>query len=451
MPLVFVHGVNVRQGETQQEKANFQKSVDARDNFFRTIGIAGLVPPPTRLHIENPYWGEHAAKFAYDLASIPAASTETFGPTDDLMAQVLAETVPFDVAAELEEKPGGETAILLTLARKHSLAHAIDTVVAAATVRGAAADGNVDAQQREEMAQFAAEALAFAAANPDTSWLDATHPVTGQPRFQTDIDFLEGLAERVQAARAARADAGVETFGIAGMLDLLKGAAQNMTDVAKRTFKAVVTATAGTLVGATGGAVIGGAPEVLVRTLRPLATQRAGIFLGDIFTYLAGRGTKQAPGPIVEVVIAALENAVAQKTAQDDKLTIVAHSMGGNIIYDVLTHYRPDIHVDLLVTVGSQVALFKELSLYQEDADGNQDIVPPALIPKPENVGAWLNVFDPMDVLGFGIEGVFKDAKDFAFSNQASLLDAHSLYFVRPTFHQRLRARMAELGFGGAL
>jgi len=102
------------------------------------------------------------------------------------------------------------------------------------------------------------------------------------------------------------------------------------------------------------------------------------------------------------------------------------------------------------VTVGSQVALFKEMGLYREDSSISQNASGSARIKKPAAVGAWLNVFDPLDVLGFAAEGVFDGVRDFAFSNQASPLDAHSLYFIKSTFHERLRIRMAALGFGAS-
>jgi pimeloyl-ACP methyl ester carboxylesterase len=145
-------------------------------------------------------------------------------------------------------------------------------------------------------------------------------------------------------------------------------------------------------------------------------------------------------------VTKALDDAAARKANGDDKLVVVAHSMGGNIVYDILTHYRSDLVVDLLVTVGSQVAFFKEMGLYHEDA-GQRPGPNPARVSKPAAVRAWLNVFDPMDVLAFAAGKVFEGVSDFAFSNQASPLDAHSLYFFRPGFHERLRARIEAVDF----
>jgi hypothetical protein len=85
------------------------------------------------------------------------------------------------------------------------------------------------------------------------------------------------------------------------------------------------------------------------------------------------------------------------------------------------------------------------MRLYMEDR-GAVAVAGAAKAKKPDDIDTWLNVFDPLDVLGFAAGGVFTGVKDYAFSTQANPLDAHSIYFYRPTFHERLRARMAEVG-----
>jgi pimeloyl-ACP methyl ester carboxylesterase len=158
--------------------------------------------------------------------------------------------------------------------------------------------------------------------------------------------------------------------------------------------------------------------------------------------------------PIQEVVTAALKSADAKRNRADPTLVVIGHSMGGNILYDLLTsRLAGAIEVDAFVTVGSQVGLFKELELYTEDARNAGATSPastaaPQLVEKPAAVGTWINVFDPLDVLGFAIEGVFKDVHDFAFSNGGSVLETHSLYFFRPAFHERLGVRLASAGIG---
>lgn len=80
-----------------------------------------------------------------------------------------------------------------------------------------------------------------------------------------------------------------------------------------------------------------------------------GRFAGDVFTYLDNRQ------PIIDRVLADVDNALAARRAGDDEIYLVGHSFGGIILYDILTHFRPDIPCHLYVTVGSQVALFAEM------------------------------------------------------------------------------------------
>jgi hypothetical protein len=329
---------------------------------------------------------------------------------------------------------GGDEAVLLMLARQRSLAHAIDALVAATAVSEIDTSIDTEEVQSRDLAAFASRALAYAASKPDLSWLTAKDPLTNEPRLVNDDLFLDALTAKVEAFTGPAAP--TEHFGGLGLLNRLKSTAQGIANVARRTFDAVV----GAAGGAAAGVALGFTPGTAVKLLRPLATRRGGVFVGDIFAYLAKR-TK-----IAGIVTTALDAAIAKKTAQDDKLIVVCHSMGGNIVYDILTSSRPDIQVDLFVTVGSQVALFKELRLYVEDQTTPN--IAPKKVKKPANIKAWLNVFDPMDVLGFAAEGVFEDVKDFAISNQGTVLDAHVLYFVRPVFHERLRARMTALGLG---
>jgi pimeloyl-ACP methyl ester carboxylesterase len=132
-----------------------------------------------------------------------------------------------------------------------------------------------------------------------------------------------------------------ESFGAGGILDSLKEGLSRLVNAAPD----ATTALAGSL---------------LRKKLNTTVTR----FAGDAFVYLARRGTKDAPGAIVKTVLDALRNAQAARTADDDKLVVIAHSFGGEIMYDILTHFDPTIQLDGLITVGSQVGLFEEMKLY---------------------------------------------------------------------------------------
>ena len=259
-------------------------------------------------------------------------------------------------------------------------------------------------------------AAGYARANPHPDWITT---------LGNDTEFLDQLVAHVEASvsHTPIQDPGEEwesLGGRRGLRDHLGEALGRIKSVGGRT---VAT------------------PAVRVAR-RPL-TRSFATFVGDVFAYVDRRGTPAAPGPIVQVVAAALEDAAARVGPGDRSLVVVAHSMGGNIAYDILTHFRSDIRVDALVTVGSQVALFEELKLF-----GVSDPTikgPNSRVPKPANIGAWLNIFDRNDVLGFAGNRVFAAVTDYKYSTGGAIR-THGLYFTLLSFHDRLAERLGKLG-----
>ena len=139
----------------------------------------------------------------------------------------------------------------------------------------------------------------------------------------------------------------------------------------------------------------------------------------------------------------ALRNAQAKKTEEDGKLIVICHSFGGEILYDILTHFDPTLQIDCFITVGSQVGLFEEMKLYIESKPSSNG-PPPVKIRPPACVKRWLNVFDLNDVLSYRVEPVFEGVSDFAYDTGYSTLGAHGGYFQRPSFYRRLAARLSE-------
>jgi pimeloyl-ACP methyl ester carboxylesterase len=172
--------------------------------------------------------------------------------------------------------------------------------------------------------------------------------------------------------------------------------------------------------------------------------EKASRFLGDIFVYLSERGTLEAPGAIVTDVLADLEKADKAKRSGDDKLIVIGHSLGGVIIYDILTYFRPDLKFDVLASVGSQIALFEEMSLYRASKADVPPNPPKDLLPQPTGIAKWLNVFDTNDVFSFRAQGVFAGPTDYRFDTGYGLLQAHGGYFARPSFYKRLAARLSQ-------
>jgi pimeloyl-ACP methyl ester carboxylesterase len=160
-------------------------------------------------------------------------------------------------------------------------------------------------------------------------------------------------------------------------------------------------------------------------------------FLGDVFVYFHQR--EQHRRAIADVITADLNLAAANKRKTGEPFIVVAHSMGGIIMYDLLTSALSNLEVDVLVTVGSQVAVIEELKLFES----SDPAVPNASrnkVQKPRNVRRWVNVFDTTDILGFAASGVFEDVSDYEFATGHAW--AHGGYFVEPMFHRRLGARL---------
>lgn len=399
MPIVFVHGVNTRRDDT------YNQTVAQRDAYLRAYVLPGLTPDPAQVQIFNPYWGEWAATLAWHNASLPVGGQETMGSDTATL-----ETTLSDQAISLTADPDRALLQMARAAPPDSLLEVVDLLVRQATQ---AADAPPPG-----LLPLAQQLYQYAAANPQPDWL-ATVP--------DDQAFLQSLQTAVAAWQPAASAPDARHFEQLGpptadAWQALHWGAIHLQQACSRLSGEVVTA--------------GRAP--LQKTI--------AIFLGDIFKYLQMRGEKDLPGPIVQTVLDALEAAVAAKTAQDPHLLLIAHSMGGNICYDILSYYRPDLAVDTLVTVGSQVALFEELKLFNlrlpnvPGTGGDR-------VPKPANIGHWLNVYNTNDVLSFACERVFGDVTDYEYP-AGSLFDiraAHSLYFERVSFYARLAYRLRRL------
>jgi len=160
------------------------------------------------------------------------------------------------------------------------------------------------------------------------------------------------------------------------------------------------------------------------------------MFLGDVLKYLADRGSRENPGKIPSAISASLEAAINARCTADPYVIVLAHSLGGLIVYETLTHFCPELSCDVLVTVGSQVSWFRALHLTLEQ----RDLRTPGAV--PANIGAWINVIDENDLLGFPIGRAFNGSSDFYFETGAAVINSHSAYFSRPSFYARLGRRL---------
>ncbi len=398
MPIVFVHGVSVR-----KEHDYYQPSEKTRNEFFRQIAVRGVVQQPKLMCILNPYWGGLAASFAWNRESLPGEGhVEAFGSETSGLANLVGD-VMIELSVDSRSIPSHQ--FLTVLARK-SLPRAIDVLWnSAAMVQGAeivapalAANGN--------------KAQRYAAANVQTTWLNG---------IQSDAQFVDELLSRVDtwndpAEGATAVD--VESFGISDVWNHLTGAVVKL-----------------------GHAAAAAVSNPIVGLVRPFLNEKITLFVGDAFSYLRSREKYGPECPIVNEIGKALTAAQQQRTAQDP-LIVIGHSMGGVIAYDVISSALVSpIGCDLLLTVGSQVAIFEEMKLFHSS---DPSLKKPGKVHKPAGVKRWINVFDRADVLSYKSQPVFDGVEDFEYFSGETVLHAHGAYLLQPRFHQRLNARILE-------
>ncbi|MCQ4165281.1 DDHD family phospholipase [Tahibacter harae] len=385
MPIVFVHGVNNRDGDSYRENAL------SRNGFLREVVAPKLGLGADQLTLISPYWGLHGARFAWNMAVLPetGAGFEAFG--GDAEAEARGR-----VAGLLATSPlSGD---ILADAQR-------DFPAAVELLFAAAAAGADDENDARELARAYLACARYAEQNPRPAWLAQAAPG----------NFADQLLYAAE-------DGGDERFGAGGILDRLKEGLSRLAH-----------------------AVPDKASSLAVRLVRKSLNASLTTFIGDAFTYLARRRNEDGSnGPIVQVVLDALHQAEQARSAQDDKLIVIAHSFGGEIMYDILSHFAPQLRVDCLITVGSQVGLFEELKLYLASDVQLPPDPPQGRLARPAAVRRWLNVFDTNDVLAYRLEPVVAGVSDFVYDTGYSALGAHGGYFERPSFYRRLAARLAQ-------
>lgn len=121
--------------------------------------------------------------------------------------------------------------------------------------------------------------------------------------------------------------------------------------------------------------------------------------------------------------------------APGERVTLVAHSLGGIACVDLLM--QQDLpKVDQLITVGSQAPFFHEL--------GALVSLPPGGRPPRHFTQRWLNLYDPRDLLSFRAAAVFPDhASDQEVDNGQPFPLSHSAYWSNPKVWEAVQTWMS--------
>ncbi len=423
MPLVFVHGVNNRLGPTYEQDRRL------REQLMQELLLEPLGPPYSGMSIHDAYWGDLGARFAWGLRSLPEVRFhENASPPYEMITE--AERALAELA--LPARSSGEESLatpqptsLRSLATR-DLPTLMEALLGEIAYGEASIEGGFDG-----VGARSAPVL------PDAELLVAADEAAHDPglsaalaRVTTDAEVADLLADVVRQRLEARlvAAEGPETppIEVAGGYESAASSSRLLGRQAEERIRRM----ANRLPRALGMSVL--------HARRAQSHERASRFLGDVFTYLRGRGTASAPGPIIERVLDQIQQ--ARTLEPDEPLLLFTHSMGGNIVYDILTHFAPELDVALWCSVGGQIAQFEEMKLFHasDPALRHPDRVA-SLAPR---VARWLNIYDPADIFSFKAEPVFEGVIDLRYSTGSGIAAAHGAYFRRPSFYRLLREHL---------
>lgn len=409
MAVIFVHGVNNRVDDPSYEARR-----QVTEQFLIRSLTGASINGKAFINVKPvfPYWGNLATKFAWNMKSLPSGEMEALGPgvPSDLRPLVAA------IRDSLVDPKGASEQPLLSLARQ-SLPRAVDIVTELVLQTATTA-------QASDAAAFAVGAQVYAAEfeppKPPPEWLG---------NVTTDEQFCNQLIIALKAQGAA--SGGAQALGVVDKIS-------NVIATGAAKLKQATKAVAEKLLDRTGDF----ASTKVLAWSRDSLNATLGRFFGDVFIYMDGRQDKTNPGSIPKLLIDEWDKAIA--ATPNEPIVVVGHSLGGVISYDLLSHFRPDLTVDLFVSVGSQVPHFEEMKLFKASS---KDIPGPAgnQVPKPSNIKHWINVFDEVDIFSYSCKAIFKDVHDYPYDTKTYVVKAHGAYFEQSRFYERLRARIDKL------
>ncbi len=420
MPIVFVHGVANRREEPLWEGSRIALEV-----LLRRYVAPAISRDPKGVSILFPYWGDLGASFAWGGASRPHSAFLGQGAADEsefrqalalaalgpaLAAMPAAASTPSTLSGFVPLGPGAVVEAPLDLAELPP-----DTLADLASAL---------------LGDVVPDRVAHAHA------LVAADVVAHDPALREQLRALPpgpAQVEHFVARLGSELDAGAGWIGM--------GPGGRLREFADRLGETVSRA-----LGVPGWM----ATQVLSEVRRPLHAALS-LFFGDVFAYLGGRRSAALtdPGPIPARILEALVTAGSiQAERGGEPLVVLSHSMGGQILYDLVTTFMPRTtapKIDYWCASASQIGLFEELKLFLASSHayhaGN-------LVPNPcgAHLGHWWNVWDPNDFLSFTARDIFDDVDDGSFDGGLSVISAHGGYLVRASFFrefaERLRIRL---------
>lgn len=428
MPFIFIHGVNTRKGD------RYSKNLSTRDELIRRLILKPLADKYQtfeEIEIVNPYWGDYGARFSWNLASLPKVSTlEHLGAQDDENQGWYSEFMEYsnqlagtDTSTSSEVERLGSEEGLFKRSAEANLTAFVEAVLSSIILPEMHFGDEGDLTPQKEGILEALLAMAGANVAEDPSVIEMV------ARANSNEEVLDTLSEQVQIQfELLVREEFVDTEGIVETNDGLETLGgdwiDDLNDKVGEFFSRALEAPSRA------------ASLAALNLFRQKLHSQLIRFVGDVFVYLNERGTKAKPGKIIETILKEIQDAVQNQP--EEPLIIMTHSMGGNILYDLVTYYSPDLKIDVWISVASQVAQFEEMKLFRSSDRGIT--TPDKVTGLKQQVGYWLNVYDPADSFSFLTEPVFADVtEDLEYLTGSSALKAHGEYFGRASFYRIVR------------
>lgn len=409
MPILYVHGVNVRSRD----------GFDAMKVFARRYIAPAISNDPGGVTITDAYWGDHAFTPTYGGVSRPRTRLLGMGlsglPEDDVSAMAAIDYS--DALDRLPMSAGAATnggGLAAGGMSSGTADVAVDLVDMSAEDIGDVLIAAVEATGENGVTQ-AELAVAVDSLVTDGVLADL---IAANDTLEAQLDAVFETIQDRHDASATLAGQGISNW---------------VTKAKDRATEALSRARG------TGSYAL----SIAFAEVRPIVNQLVSQFMGDVFVYLAKRGQAGAPGVVPQILLDKLVELQALKdTRGGEPLIVISHSMGGQLVYDAVTHFLPrtpalsHIKIDFWCAAASQVGFFEEGKLFIEK-DPSHKTGKKVAFPG-SNLGAWWNVYDENDFLSFTAKDIFKDVDDAAYSSGMTLVKAHGGYLARPSFFREM-------------
>jgi len=425
MPVVFVHGVNVREGVA------YEKELLQRNRYLSNIFLKLLGKNIEPNSIFSPYWGDLATNTTAGKPFLPIFATPT-----STTKKILSHLAHADAHHGDDTKHANLS--LLNMAKEHPIEEVVDLIVAAAAER---LSGESTEAEAEELSDFAFSALQFSNQFEDhdeqLAWLEGVHDDEQfLGKLEEEIAKSGGKKDSLKSMKHVRqAVSWMHNHWLESRETIksdLAGVGHKAVERAKQDLQKI-RSTARSIAALRRRTTTHITAAAITSPLRKMVHDRLFLFIGDAFYYFGQRGTPESPGPIVRRIIDTIDSASKKiDPVNDPELIVIAHSMGANIACDVLSYFDNSHPIDIVITVGAQFPLFADLHMFPGLNTHNLPIT------KPPQVKRWINIYDVNDVFGFAAQPMFADIEDVEFTSGRFGVVTHADCFKMVSLYERM-------------